>query len=284
MLFLGKNTKKKLPVDYHRKRLENPFFKRKEKITLFSGLKAKLIAGTLLIVFGLSGWFLFFSPVWMVKNISINATDTIKDEIKNIVSDQMKEKKILIFQPQKNLLFFNKENLYKTLKNKYRFQQIKVGKKWPDKLEITVTEKTLACVWSEANHYYYVDADGYVMGEVNPLDIQEKTCPLIANESYDSINDSRIGVNPSIIGFATRIFQELPGKSLGIEIDRFITDQDMDTLKLQTSDGQKISFDVKGDADKQLEKLATLKTQKLKDDFKNKKMIDLRFGDKVYYQ
>jgi hypothetical protein len=285
MFSFGKNARKKsLPIDYHRKKLENPFFKRKEKIIIFSGLKAKLIIGIVIVFFSLSGWFLLFSPFWETKNISITSSDINKEEISKIVDDQINKERFLFFQPQKNLFFFKEARLYQTLKNRYRFQKIEVKKNFPNKLEVAVTEKALACVWNEAGRYYYIDADGYVLGEVSPLDIQQRTCPLIANESLNLINDSKIGADSLLINFAIQIFQGLPEKSLGIEIDHFISDQETNTLKIQTTEGQKISFDTTGDAAKQLEKLAALKLQKLKDDFKNKKKIDLRFGDKIYYQ
>jgi cell division septal protein FtsQ len=283
-LFGAYSAKKHLPFDYQQKKLENPFFKRRERIVSFAGLKAKLAIAAIVLISALLIWFFLFSAFWKIKEISLAGLDQATEtEVRQLIAEQMKLKKYLLF-PQNNLLFFNEKKFQETIKGKYRFQKISLEKKWPAKLIVAITEKPIAGVWNEADKYYYVDVDGYLVQEINPLDIQDKKYPLIANQSSDLARDLKIQADPALLAAAARLFEKIPQKSLGISASRFIIDNEIDTVKVQTAEGPLISFDAKGDIDRQLNRLFTLKTQKLKDDFTEKKTIDLRFGDKIYYQ
>jgi cell division septal protein FtsQ len=279
------SQRNRLPVDYHQKKLQNPFFKRrKEKIISFAGLKTKLLLIVVILILALAVWFFLVSSFWKIKDISITGADQATGaEIRQLIVLQMKSRSALFFS-QSNLLFFQDKKLQETLKNGYRFQKIDLEKKWPAKLVVKITEKPIACVWNEAEKYYYADTDGYIVQELNPLDIKDKLYPLITNQSGEIIYNSQINADPILLTIAAELFEKIPQKSFGLNIDRFIIDNEVDTIKIKTAEGPVISFDAKGDIDKQLDRLLALKTQKLKDDFAKKKTIDLRFGDKIYYQ
>jgi len=285
MSIFGKSKNKRyLPIDYHQKKLENPFFKGKDKIILLTGLKAKIIIVAVVLFLVFIFWFLYLSSFWTIKEVSATGLDQItNDEIRNLVAEQISAKNFN-FLPQKNLLFFREEKFRETLKKKYRFQKVVIQKKWPNKLFIKITEKPLACVWIENEKYFYADIDGYVVQEINPLDLKDKKYPLISNESGKKISNSKIQTDPAYLLIVPQLYEKVAASMPEIIIDRFIIDDEIDTIKIQTPEGLKISFDIKGDLDKQVDRLYILKTQKLKDDFAGKKKIDLRFGDKIYYQ
>jgi hypothetical protein len=285
MLISGfKNNRRKL-FNYHREKLENPFFRKKASIIHFNGFKAKLAVFSVIIVLCFSFWFIFISSFWKINEISISGIgEATGNEIRSLIADQLNAKICLVI-PQNRLLFFNEKKLQEKIKSLYRFQKVEIIKKIPNRLIINITEKPLSAAWNEGDKYYYVDTDGYVVQEINLLDIKEKKYPLIANESDERIYNSKIQVDVSYLGVASELSQKIAGRGSSIEIERFIISRgELDTLKIKTVAGPVISFDTKGDIGKQLDNLYILKTQKLKDDFDNKKTIDLRFGDKIYYQ
>ncbi len=49
-------------------------------------------------------------------------------------------------------------------------------------------------------------------------------------------------------------------------------------------DGPAVYFNTEKDINAQIAKLLIITDKKLKDNFKNKKYIDLRYGDRVYYR
>jgi len=280
----NKTYKKLRKFDYSKKKLENPFFKRKEKISRKSGFKLKIIIGFIVIFICLVFYFFYFSTFLRITEISIEGLGRVSnEEVYSLTGDQIKTRRFFVL-PQKNLLLFDDEGFSSLLLNKYRFEEVVVNKDWPNKLEIKIMEKPFAYVWNEQDKYYYADTDGFVLEEINPLDIKKKEHPLICNESDKKISDFKIQVEKEYMEYAKVLFDKLADPSLDINIERFIIDNDLDTIKIETKEGVKISFSTKGDFDKQIEKLIIVKTEKLKDDFATKKYIDLRFGDKVYYQ
>lgn len=286
-MFFSKNnqTNRRKIFDYHEKKLENPFYSRKKKINHLGGLKTKIITLAVLLLLLALSWFIFVSSFWKIKEVSINGLDRMSNnEILKLVNEQIGGRNWLII-PQNNLLFFNQSKFLSNVRNRYRFQDIQISKQWPSKLIVSVREKTLACIWNESEKYYYADTEGYILSEVSPLELTEKSHPLISNESPLKIDDGKIQVDASYILSAVDLFKKLSQKAgLDIGVEKFIVDKDINTIKIQTNEGVKISFNTQDNLDRQIEKLLLIKNEKLKEDFKNKKYIDLRFGDKVYFQ
>ncbi len=272
-------------LDYNQKRLENPFYSRKKKINHVGGLKTTLTIISFLVVLTSLGWFIFASSYWKINDVSINGLDRMSnDEILKMVRDQLSGRNWLIL-PQNNLLFFNQEKFLTLARDKYRFQDIQVRKEWPNKLIVGIKEKTLACAWNEGDRYYLLDSEGYVLDDANPLELKDKNYPLISNESTLRIEGGQIKADKNYIGKAQEITDAIRSKAQEeISIDRFIVDNDIDTIKLVTTDGVKVYFNTAQNLNNQIEKLLLLKREKLKDDFGSKKYIDLRFGDKIYFQ
>ncbi|MDD4901839.1 MAG: FtsQ-type POTRA domain-containing protein [Patescibacteria group bacterium] len=283
-LFGNYPARRHLPIDYHEKKLENPFYRRRERIMSFAGVKGKLIIGFIVLVLIFIIWFVFISHFWGIKKISISGVDQMSDaDVRGLISEQMRANHFLLF-PQSNLLFFSKNKFEATLQKKYHFQKIDVEKEWPDSLSIDIVNKPLACIWREGDKYYYADTDGYAVQEISPLDLKDNKYPLIVNQSTQRMYGNRIAVDPSYLNFTASLYDKFAKQMPGISIDHFIVDDDLDTIKLLTPEGLKIIFNTKDDVGKQLNNLLILKDQKLKDDFAKQKMIDLRFGDKIYYQ
>jgi cell division septal protein FtsQ len=285
MSLLGnKPTKKRPPTDYHEKILENPFYKRRDRIISFAGLKGKLIIIACAAFLILTIWFIFISNFWVITKISISGTDQMSnDDINNLISQQMHSNNY-IFLPQGNLLFFNENKFKQNLLKKYHFQSVVIKKQWPSGINIAIINKPIAGIWKEGDKYFYADTDGYAVQEISPLNIKDNKYPLIFNESQLKMYNGRITVDPNYLNFITSLYQKYAIAMPGSNVDHFTISNNTDSVDVLTTDGLKIIFNTRDDVSKQLSNLSILKNQKLKDDFAKQKMIDLRFGDKIYYQ
>jgi cell division septal protein FtsQ len=151
-------------------------------------------------------------------------------------------------------------------------------------LSLEITEKALSAIWLENEKYYYLDNEGYLLGEANLLEIDGQAYPLIKNNSGEKIENGKIGQDPEIIAYSIELFKKIQAEYPEMFVNFFSIDDDINSLKLAISGGPEIFFSTENSTDEQLEKLSILKEEKLKNDFNSKKYIDLRFGDKIYYQ
>ncbi len=281
----GKKRNRRKIFDYNTKKLENPFFNKKKKFSHFSGLKMKILAFCCLSFFIGMGWFVFASSYWRIKEISFDGLDkTSNDDILSLINNEMSGRRLVLI-PNDNLLFFNEKKFLTEVANKYRFQEIKIKKQWPNKINITVKEKVLSCFWNEGDKYYLVDSEGYVLSEAQLSDLSDSKYPIISNESSERIKDKRVQVDKNYVNSAGKLFEDIRSiAGQDIIISRFIIDSDMDTIKVLTQEGVKVVFSTKESFEQQIKKFLVVKRERLKEDFKNKKYVDLRFGDKIYFQ
>ncbi len=287
---IGGNKRAK-KIDYKNKKFENPFFdkrkksskKQKTKFTANLKIKLYIVFGIFLIAFIL--WVFFYSNIFSIQKIIVEgAVRTQPNEIANMARDQVEETKFII-GTQNNIFLFDEKALKNKLIDKYAFKNVKVAKEKPGTIKIEVSEKSYAYIWKEGEKYYYADIDGYIIKEINPLEIKNGNYPLIENQGNDKIYENKIIANKEKINFIEGIFSYLQeGNSYDIEIENFIVDNTENKVTLKIIGGPEIYFNSKESPDEQITKLLIIKDEKLKDDFFSKSYIDLQYGEKVYYR
>lgn len=289
--------KKYKRIDYYNKKFVNPFFRRRKiKKVRTSGLiqRNKLIIFlTLSFLVGLL-WFFCFSSIFNINNIIINNLNRIsKQEIEDIVYQQMKTRQLLFF-PQRNLILFSKKDFQKNVEKKYYFKNLSIKKKFPKSIIINIQEEPCAFILQEEGRYYYVDIEGYIIDEINPLDIKKNSYPLIYNDENTKIYSGKIDIDSNHINYIISLADKLnnnydfllnkDNKDIKLEIEKFALSQEINTVKMVMLGGPTIYFNTEEDQVRQINKLIIIKNDKLKNDFINKIYIDLRYGDKVYYR
>ncbi len=277
--------------DYKNREFKNPFFQNKKRsfsqgnlISILSLIKNKLTIIIISAIMLVGLYFLFFSNFFTIQNVNLNGlTRTNYDDVLEIINNQRNQKKFFVFN-QSNILVFSKSKLIKNLDNKYDFAKIEIEKDYPANLNINIQEKSLALIWLEEEKYYNTDIDGYIISEVGALDIKKDIYPIIENRRGKLINGNQINFNQKEIDYSLKLFSEFINNTSGIKIEKFILDNDLNTVKVKSTEGPEIYFNIDEDIDKQIEKLIIIKNEKLKDDFPKKTYIDLRYGDRVYYR
>jgi len=278
---------------YHNKKLSNPFFQKRRRLTIRKykwSWRSRLVFIEIIIIIVAIIWFAFFSTVFNINKINIEGLTRISEKEINDIAWQQTKSHRWILGSQQNIFLFNKKKLIETLNQKYCFVFLDIGKKLPDTLVLNIEEKSYAFIWFESDKYYYVDIDGYIIDEVNPLEIKQKKYPLIYNEkeekngvkSLDKIEI--INIEKNYLSSILDLFNEFNGNAYNFAIERFIITDEANTIKMAIYQGPIIYFNSNEDLKKQINKLVVIKNEKLKEDFINKEYIDLRYGDRVYYR
>jgi len=296
--------KRRKKIDYYDKNLTNPFFhhRRKKRINFSAGWsgKKKLMALLILILAGGLVWLIFSPAVFSINNITVKGAIRIPPgEIESLAWQQTREKRFLFF-PQINIFAFSKKEAIEELEKSYSFEKLTINKNLPHTLIIDIQEKSYAFIWCEEEKYYYADIDGYLINEVSPLEIKQKKYPIIENRGEGKIISEpgsglgRINTDENhtnyIVDLSDRFLAEknkageAGENSEDLIIEKFIIDKDANTVKMALAEGPTVYFNTKEDQEKQINKLLAIKKETLKNDFKNKSYIDLRYGDRVYYR
>jgi len=239
-------------------------------------LKSRFFWLTILILvfLGLFFYFLFFSPFFQVKNIFISGAEKISSsEIKNFVQNKL-EKKILFLRTKSIFLININEIEKEVLKNFPPVAEIKIGRKFPDVLNINLVERSPLANFCQAEKCFLLDKEGIIFEESEPkadlikiVDGQKEKIPKLGEPMIE--NDYL----EKILKIQKYIQEELK-----IEIEEFTVFERR--LNLKTKEGWEIYFDPREDINWQLTKLNLVLKEKIPSEKrKDLEYIELRFGD-----
>ncbi len=279
---------------YHSQTYKNPFFSKRQARTKQSksinlepikiSWRLKLVGILFLLILAIIIYFLFYSPYFNIKTIQAEGEGRIQPEIIEKLAWQQIENNFFIFWPKKNIFLFRSQKLSQTLNNKYVFSFIKITKKLPNTILIKYKEKEYDLIWQEANKYFYANREGNVIAEITPEEAAEKNYPVIKNRTKALIHNRQITAGESYLQYALLLAKKLPEYINLPPVEKYIIDQELNTVKVKFKNGPLAYFNIKNSADKQIRKLVVLKQEKLGSTFFDLSYIDLRYGDSVYYR
>lgn len=274
--------------DYHKKEYKNPLFSNEEKPQEYfkaSALKWRQRVGIIILAITIICWLgvIFYAPHFKIKHININGLETIKEQgIKDLINSQLSKRRFFIFQ-QSNFWTFNKGLAVKTLNAKFGLRQLAIDKKFPNTLSISLRERVSALVWSANNKYYNLDLGGVAVSEIAFEKVNPRF-PLIYDQNNQEVKTGQLVLSEATAAAVASIHDGISAKT-PIKIGFFkMVGPKAQEIKVLTSDGWQIYFDVSGDIDKQINNLALTLQEKIKDNTMNLEYIDLRFGERVYYK
>lgn len=262
----------------------NPFFNRPKVRSRISG-KAKLVFFLIISCFGFLIWAFFISGLFFINSIEVAGHP---EELKNIILEKSWEQshrpRLGVFK-QNNLWAFDKSGLIAELNSGYTFEELKIKKRPFHKIIISFIDKKSSFVWKEGDKYYYIDDKGAVIKEADPLNIKADNAFLVENRGDARAEDKSLEEEEIRLGYIKQLDVSLKAaQEVVFTVERYIVDNDTHTVKAALKEGPEIFFNSEAEAGTQLNRLITLIKDKLKDDYKNKKYIDLRFGELIYFQ
>lgn len=295
MLYQAKksNSKLKSPtqgIKYSSKEYSNPFFDKKKKgragVAFYVSWKVKLGFGLLALFLVSLALTLVYLPYFKITNVEISGQGKIDENIIREIVDTELGKNFYAFLPGSNIFVFNQGHLKEKLEEKFVFQELLITSKLPNKLKVSYIEEKYAIIYEEDELYFYTDEEGNVIEEVSVLEINQKLYPILKNKSSEKMIDREIRLEKNLLAYtinAFRVFQDQA--SSDFKLSHFQANNDRaNKFWMVLEDGPIIYLNAKLDFSTQLQKLKIIKDEKLKENFSDKKYIDLRFGDSIYFR
>ena len=288
--------RRKIKRDYSKKKYQNKLFnKRKTALKRKTrAIKIKIFLA-FLFIFLIVGSFIYFlySDHLRINSAEVSGNNEIESsQIENFIITKINESKIV---PKYNYFLISK-TLNEDVKNNFYFKDVKLIKKFPDKLLIEVQEKEPKFILvindkvngeareSDPGHKrYLIDDQGTTMGPIED-ETDEKLINLIKIiDTGNTIDQEKLKTsNNQIIDnkeifFIYKIINFLDRKELTLE--KFEKNEFNELIAI-LDNNIKIFFDTEEKINNQLDKLITV-VDKLEE---VKEYIDVRFSDKVFYK
>jgi cell division protein FtsQ len=267
----------------YRKDYRNPDYRNliiaRDKEKIRKRIMRAVVFASLAVILGL-GYFLFFSPLFRIKNVEINGLEKIKREnIEQIINGQLEQNKWLIFS-RRNFWIFDGKELSNAIFSRYYFEEFKIDKRIPNRVIINLKEKQAIINWLTNNLCLHLD----------PSALAIEFCET--NNGFITIKDTRnqsLKVGEYAVDSAElkRIVKLYDAIKI-ILADRLKLSQiekDGDLLNFTAIDGVVIKLNLQLPDEVQISRFNVLMNQNdVKNNLSKLEYIDLRFGEKIYYK
>jgi cell division septal protein FtsQ len=244
-------------------------------------LKSRLFFGS--IVFSIAGlfYFLFYSPYFELKEISVNGLQQINPEtMKEMIDEYRIERHWLIFS-HNCYWFFDKDELAKKITEKYWIDYIDMKKLWPNRIIIDVGERESAVNWLSGDKCYRLDLTA------TAIEFCEAGSALMTIKDLNEM-PVEIGKSPlseDLLEQLIRIDQSL--KMIAANYHFKISNYEIKdkSLEVKIADGFSVFFNLAQSDYQQIERLELLMKQNdVLENLAKLQYIDLRFGEKLFYK
>ena len=271
---------KKIKKDYQRKNLQNPFFRRRVQ-NRSPHSKVWIFLAVIFFIIALS-WLIFAAPWWRLQEIKIEGLTRINSgEVETIIWDQASLSHWLLLS-ESNIFIFDTETAEKKIISAYNLAGLEINKKLPHTLILKVSERPYAFIFQEGSQSTYSSADAYLIKETPVKDEDKKKYFILENKSATTMigQDNKLNIKADYLNFIFDLNERL-SKHSDLPLERFIIDQEFNTVKAKILNGPLIYFNTKEPADGQIERLILVKNQKIKDNFSKTSYMDLRYNNQV---
>jgi len=286
---INKRKHRRIKKDYQNKKLNNPFFRKKEKPKK-EKKNHKLLYFLILIFLVALFWLIFCAPFWQIKNIKIEGLTRFDDsEIINIIEPSFGEKRFIFFSNQ-NLILFQKNKIIENILSDHKFSNVVIKKKLPNTLKVTINEKPYSFIYCENDSCNYVSIDHYVLDNIdlknenNSQDIEKYY--IINNETGDSLikSNNNLNIGEDYLNFITKLDTETTDFIDDFQVLYYIIpDNYFKKILIKTTEGPELIINVNREVREQLEQFSLVKKEMIKDKFKELEYIDLRISNKIYF-
>lgn len=248
-------------------------------------IKKKLPALVIVSVFAGLVYLTIFSPVFKIKNVSIEGNKNIPFDLLRGEVEANLQDRIFFVLPSDSLFIFSLKSLENDLREKFkRIETIHARKIFFDTLRVSLTEKRGAFKWCRQSGCFLINEQG--MAYNFPLDesmlVKEEKSLLTITESAHGLpgNNEKI-VNDAFIQAIWKIHDEL-----GDEIAEFTTPSVLSNkIVIKMKEGWQTVFTTNFPIEDQLVNFKTLFSDEITLEQKlNLEYIDLTVEGRAYYK
>lgn len=223
-----------------------------------------------------------FQASWLSLNklIVLNNQDVSSELVINFVQEKLASRRYLFFK-NNNFFIADTDKLAAELKNNFNLNNAFLKKRFPNKLEIRLEEKTSQFIWLKDGYYYLIDAAGALNRQIEAPD--NKYVILDDQRSYkpsagqDIFRNDEIKAIQDIYAYWQK---EINSQS---RLVRIIITDNWGELRLQSGLGFYVKVNASIDINTQM---ANLKKAIVAGNLTGTDIdyIDVRFTDKIYYK
>lgn len=246
------------------------------------------------LIAGAGVYFLFFSSVFKIKEISVKGNDyIISSSIINGFNDIMSEKKWFFLKNNNINLFDSVEAKQKIIKEFPRIDSLDLVKNYPNKLSVNIKEREIADILCQSrggddapvnfifSKCFFIDKNGIAFDVA--ADTQGFLILKILDKRGETIELNKKILNPEFIDFVKQIKDSFRG-AINANIKLLVLEHPAQRELIALVDNWKIIFNVSSDAKNQLLVLKQVLEKEIKDQRGKLDYIDLRVEGRAYYK
>jgi POTRA domain-containing FtsQ-type protein/cell division protein FtsQ len=190
-----------------------------------------------------------------------------------------------------NVFWVNRAQVAGRLRALPLVQQVTVGETLPDAVDIQIVERQPAGFWTSGDQTYLVDSEGVILKPVDaetaqiracagqPCDPQLAALPSVAQAQAEPLEPGG-HVDASALRTSAQLAALLP--TIGVQPRGFEWSPETG-LEVSTVEGWNVRFDQRGDLAGQVATLQAMRSELVRTRT-TAGLIDLRFGDRPYFQ
>lgn len=270
---------KKYKKDFKNLEYRNPR-KVKEQEKRSAQMK-KLIKISIIVLIVFLLYIFFFSAFFQIKEFTIEGLNRVKHEnIQKLVDDYRYKNSLFVFS-KNNFWLFSPKKLQQIIEHNYRFDNLEIKKKFPNKIKIQIQEKEPIISWLTGNFCYHLDNTGlaieYCEGEDDYIRIKDKT--------DKEIEIGQTALAEDKLSYIVNLDQELKNLQKEVEFSPTVFEKEQDSILVQTDNSFYLLMNANLAVEEQVNKLSFMLDQDdVKEGIGQISYFDLRFDDKVYYK
>lgn len=214
-----------------------------------------------------------------ISNIELGGQkDLTLSYVQATLQPLLNERRWLFFK-NNNFFLLRTKPLGEALRQTYNLEEVRVTKRWPHSIIVTVKEKISHFLWQRAGESYLLDANG---AKIRPLGASESRY-LVLEDRRSSVPESGALFSSSELDLLNRIYsswQDVVGSQAGLYK---ISLGDNAHWDIYTLVGYYVKIDTASDIEVQLRNLVDI-LQAGNVAGTDIDYIDLRFGNKVFFR
>lgn len=179
----------------------------------------------------------------------------------------------------KNLLTLWMASIEDDLLSDQRISSAAISLRWPNRLNVRVSERQLSLIWQSGSNQYLVDNKGVAVAEATGA--RPSLALIIDTTSLPVKVGSRVAPQSFVI-FVAGIAEKITPKT-GLAVTSMSIPETTSELDVKTTGGYVVKFDTTGGVEEQISSLKTVLTTLSRIQKKPAQYIDLRVPGKAYY-
>ena len=274
-------------VRFNRKKNRNFSSRNSKKST--GNLIGRILYWLCLIIFiGSVFYVLFFSSWTKILEVSVSGTEYLNEKIiQESVWSQVEGKYLNLVEKNNYLLISEKKTADKIAENFLKIKEIKIDKKFPNKLIVNLKERDTVFVFCRYEKCFVIDEEGMAFSQIDKNNLQQfgENILILQSEKGREVEIGDFVLDKDFSSYLLNIKKKLEEMKIKIEKETYTAQLISGNFQIKTQEGWYIYFNKNVSLEKEIKMLESLFANQLKDVKKEDlDYIDLRSDKKVYYK